>query len=207
MILTLIAVGDEYIEKTLPCINKYLNHGWQVKVLTDKPYRFNGRVETYHYNKKIFTFFDKLLFPLSMAEKYREGVLYIDVDWMCEPSERFVTEFKGGDKFLYNNLWPHGDTFASYKTDGYFSVLMDYFYRENITNYDQLKTLVEVIYYIPYSEKLGDMIFDVEKIKPVFEYTSTIIDTGYSGIGNGEGLALSYVLDKHDIPMEKFEYL
>jgi hypothetical protein len=42
--------------------------------------------------------------------------------------------------------------------------------------------------------------------KPIFEYQSIIKKTYYyPGIGNGEGVALSYILQKNNIPIDLFQ--
>ena len=203
MILSLVAVGEKYVEHCKPFISNFINGGWEVHVLTDQPHRFDGcKTETYH--KKIFSYFDKLLFTLRLSEEHHEDVLYIDADWIHNISVDFPQNFKKSKNVLYYTSWPNGDTFENYKNDPYFSNLINYWDKNNFT-YSNLKTIMEWIIYIPHSDKIGDLIYDIEHIKPIFEYNSVITDTGYSGIGNGEGMALSYALNKNKIPIKKFD--
>lgn len=206
MILSVIAVGDPYINEVIPHLNRFNDYGYKIKILTDQSDRFNGYdVETYHHDKKIFSYFDKLIFPLKLSEKYKSNVLYVDADMIRSVSDQFIRNFDGGNEFLYHDTWPDGGKFKDYKNTHYFKILLDYFNLKNIDDIDDLITILEWTYYFPYSEINTNLLIDIEKIKPVFEYMSLMVDSGYSGIGNGEGLALSYVLNKNKIPVKKFK--
>lgn len=207
MILSIIAVGDKYVDKTLSHLDKFIEKGYAIKVLTDQPNRYlHPNVETYFYDNKLFYYFNKLSFPLKLSKKYESNVLYIDADMLSSVSDEFINTFNGGNEFLFYKTWPDGETFKDYKNDHYFKILVDYFIKKNITEYEDLTTILEWGFYFPYlGDKTSDLLLDIEKVKPVFEYMSIMIDSGYSGIGNGEGLALSYVLKKNKIPIHKFK--
>lgn len=211
MILSLVLVGDEYIKEGKPYINKFLRFGWTIEILTDQPEKFETYVSmgvtTYYYNKKIFSYFDKLIFPIQISEKYKSGVVYIDSLTLSLIPKNFIETFNGGDDFLYYNTWPKGETFKEYKNDVYFTILVDYFNRRNETEYDDIITILEWIYYIPYSDKNNQLLYDLEEIQPIFEYSTVIYKPHYNGIGNGEGLGLSYCLMKNSIPIHKFKNL
>ena len=202
MILSLVSVGEKYINHCLPHIERFKNSGWEVHVLTDEPNRFSG-CKVKPYENKIFSYFDKILFTLRLSEKFKEGILFVDSDWIHNMSDEFITTFKGSDKFLYYDNWPNGETFKDYIEDPYF-FNQQRFWEKNNFIYDDLTTILEWVIYIPYTTKISDIIYDLEHIKPVFEYNSVMVDAGYSGIGNGEGLGLSYALHKNNIKIEKF---
>ena len=204
MILSLTAVGEKYIKNCLPFIPEFIDNQWDVHVLTNQPDYF-PECEVEKYKNKIFSYFDKLLFALRLVEKYEEGVLYIDADWIHNISPDFPKTFKGSEDVLYFGNWPNGDTFNDYKNDPYFINLINYWNKNSPIVYNDLPTILEWILYIPYTEKISSIIYDIEHIKPVFEYNSVTIDTGYPGIGNGEGLALSYALCKNNTPIKKFD--
>lgn len=208
MILSIITVGDSYIDKVLPYINNFIQLGYNVNILTDQPEKYFGLdVKTFSYDKKIFSYFDKIIFPLKLLEKNKLGVLYVDADLIPRLSTEFLVNFKGGDNFLYFDTWPDGETFKSYQDSHYFKILIDYFKQKNILEYDKLITILEWVYYFPIidDETISNLLMDIEKVKPVFEYMSVMVDSGYSGIGNGEGVALSYVLGTNKIPHSKFK--
>jgi hypothetical protein len=204
MIISIVAFGDKYIDNAIPHILKFIENGWDVHILTDKPQKFKIGV-THYYPNKIFSYFDKLLFPLRLMEEYNVSVAYVDADWIQNIGNDFVTTFKGDDEFLFYDNWPNGEHFEDYQKDTYFTKIIDFWDKTGF-NYNKLTTILEWFYFIPYQKQVGDLIYDVEKIKPVFEYSSFYYDTKYSGIGNGEGLALSYILKKHNIPLKKIHY-
>jgi hypothetical protein len=202
MILSLVSVGEKYIDHCLPHVERFKNSGWEVHILTDNPNRFSG-CEVKLYENKIFSYFDKILFTLRLSEKFKEGVLFVDSDWIHNISDEFISTFKGSDKFLYYDNWPNGETFKDYIKDPYF-FNQQRFWEKNNFIYDNLITILEWVFYIPHTTKISDIIYDLEHIKPVFEYNSVMVDAGYSGIGNGEGLGLSYSLHKNNIKIKKF---
>ena len=63
----------------------------------------------------------------------------------------------------------------------------------------------EGVYYYPHLDKTDSVLYDIECMKPIFEYMSIIKSHPYSGIGNGEGLALSYCLNKNNISINETE--
>lgn len=201
MILSIIAFGDDYIDKALPHISKFTDNGWDVNVLTDKPEKFKI-CNTEYYQDKIFSYFDKLLFPLRLIEKHNTPVLYVDADWVMNINLNFIKTFKGGDEFLYLYSWPNSDYFDDYADNIYFTKILD-FWIKNGFDHTKLPTILEWFYFIPQHKHISNIIYDIEKIKPVFEYSSLHYKTDYPGIGNGEGLALSYILKKYNIPIKK----
>lgn len=209
MILTLIAVNDEFIDSAITCLNEFQNYNWDIKVLTNKPDRFHSikNIETFSYNKKIFTYFDKIIFPLEISERYKEGVLYIDSDLLCAVPKQFIQTFTHTNKFLYYKTWPNGDTFEDFKTNPYFRAFVEYLITENTHSFNHLLTILEWMYYFPYSEKTDNLLREAERIKCIFEYMSILTETGYEGIGNAEGLGLSYILRKHDVQIDLFKNL
>jgi hypothetical protein len=205
MILSLVAVGEKYIKNCEPFVDVFINNGWDVHILTDRPKYFKlGIIESYDY--KIFSYFHKLLHPLRLVEKYKDDVLYIDADWIQNISSEFPKMFKKDSNFLYYGNWPNGNKFIDYKDDLYFKPLNDFW--DNLGfNCNEVPTMLEWIFYIPYNENIKNVIYDIELIKPIFEYMSLMTDTGYKGIGNGEGLGLSYSLYKNNVPIKMFDKL
>jgi hypothetical protein len=125
MILSIVSVGDFYIDSCLPHLDKFKNKGYDIKVLTDKPEKFVG-YETQLYENKIFSYFDKLLFPLRLIEKYNTDILYVDSDWIQNVPDHFINSFNGFDEVLYYDNWKDV-TFNSYVNDYYWKDLIYYF--------------------------------------------------------------------------------
>jgi hypothetical protein len=203
MILAIIAVGDDYINNCLKYLDKFKDSGYSVKVLTDKPELFND-YDVYHFKNQIFSYFEKILFPLKLMIEFESDVLYVDADWIQSIGDEFIKNFKGNDTFLYYTNWPYGDKFKDYPNNEYFKLFIEYLKSKNF-NYDNLTTIMEWVYYFPNIKNVKNILRDIEMIKPIFEYISIQSNNGYIGIGNGEGIGLSYVLEKNDIKIELFK--
>jgi hypothetical protein len=203
MILAIVAVGKQYIDNAKLHLPKYIQNGWDVRVLTDEPQSFPD-LKTYKYSNKVFSYIDKLLFPLRLVEELKQSVLYVDADWIDFISDELILNFKSTKKVLYFDNWPDGENF-SYNHIEYFEPLITYFTKKKF-DYNNLPTMLEYLYYFPYISNIADVIYDLERIKPIFDYQSIITKTYfYPRIGNGEGVALSYALYKNNVSTEKFQ--
>jgi hypothetical protein len=201
MVLSVVAVGEQYINNCLPYLNKFKNNGYDIKILTDKPEKFIG-YDTQLYENKIFSYFDKLLFSLRLVEKYKTDVLYIDSDWIQNVNDGFIKNFHGSNNVLYYDNWEN-DLFINYINDFYWKDLLFYFNLYKIDHF-HLKLPLEWIFYFPNIDNVSQVLFDLEKIKPIFDWISTVVPSQYNGNGNGEGLGLSHVLDLNKIELIKF---
>jgi hypothetical protein len=203
MILAIVAVGKKYISKVKQHIPKYTQNGWDVRILTDEPDSFLN-LKTYKYSNKVFSFVDKLLFPLRLVEEHKESVLYIDADWLEFISNELILNFKPTNEVLYFGTFSNGKYLSDINSD-YFEPLINYF-KKNEFDYNKLLLMVEYLYQFPYTNNISDVIYDLERIKPILEYQSIIKKTYYyPNIGNAEGAALSYVLYKNNIPINLFQ--
>lgn len=203
MILAIVAVGKNYIFNAKQYLPKYIENGWDVRVLTDEPQSFPG-IKTYEYPNKVFSYMDKLLFPLRLVEKLKQSALYVDADWLQFISDELIVNFKETEEVLYYGNWPHGKYFQSIEQE-YFEPLISYF-KKNEFIPDELILMIEYLYYFPHINNISSVIHDLERIKPVLEYQSIIKKTYfYPNIGNGEGIALSYALHKNNVPTDLFQ--
>jgi hypothetical protein len=71
--------------------------------------------------------------------------------------------------------------------------------------YEDIITIQEFMFYLPYLNNISDIIYDTEKVKPIFEYMSVLTETKFGGIGSSEGLGLSYVIYKNGLLADKFD--
>jgi hypothetical protein len=202
MILTIVAVGKKYINKVTPHLSKFIENGWDIIILTDEPHLFPN-LKTYKYSNKVFSFIDKLLFPLRLVEELKVPVLYIDADWFDFISNELILNFEPKNEFLYFGSWPEGKYLGDTNFH-YFEPLITFF-KKNGFEYSQLPLMIEYLLYFPYVSNIEDILYDLERIKPVFEYQSILNKTYYyPGIGNGEGVALAYTLHKNNVPIDLF---
>ena len=166
MILAIVAVGKKYISKVKQHIPKYTQNGWDVRILTDEPDSFLD-LKTYKYSNKVFSFVDKLLFPLRLVEEHKESVLYIDADWFEFISNELILNFKPTNEVLYFGTFPNGKYLSDINSD-YFEPLKNYF-KINEFDYNKLLLMVEYLYQFPYTNNISDVIYDLERIKPILE--------------------------------------
>jgi hypothetical protein len=210
MILSIICAGDNYKDEPSKIINqlkRFDNKNWDVKILTDNFGAFSFG-EIYNYQNKIFSYIDKLLFPLRLMEKYKTDVVYCDHDWLKYLTDDFIDNFNGHDNFLYPEGWKFWNGYSweqwEYLTDyneEYFNPIIKYWEKNNY-NYSKFKTVRECFLYFPYTNEISNIIYEIEKIKPIFEYMSIVGNNGYSAYGSSEGVALSYVLEKFNLKLE-----
>jgi hypothetical protein len=209
MIICTVAVGDKYINLSSQLIENFINYGIDVKILTDKPKSYLYG-DLYKYDKKIFSFFDKLLFTGKIVEELKCGVLYIDADRLNDvslPVLKYIKKLKDFTFFDYwqiqieEDIWEPWIKYTDYKLD-YFNAFDDYCLKNNF-DISKLNCLWEGIFYFPYLENIDKILYDIELIKPVFEYmsiTGIIANNIYAGkLGISEGLALSYVIEKNNL--------
>ena len=193
--LAIVAVGQTYIDAANYIVANYGDE-WIIHVLTDHPEKIHGNCEIEYHQHKVFSYFYKLLFVLRLVEKYKQPVTYVDADRLDMFSNEFLKEFSFGPYFKILNCWPEGIEFKKHYSHGkHFKPFIDYC-NENHLDYD-IDTFSEEVFYVPYVEDIYDIILNVEKIKPIFEYQSIIsreTNPYYPNIGNAEGLALSFVL-------------
>ena len=193
-ILCLVAVGEEY-NKYIPSSIEKLSKKYDLCILTDRPIRLFGVLDQEIYLETIFTYFAKLTFSIRMALKHKRGVYYCDINKLHELDNLDVTDEY---QFKYIREWTNGDQSAVYFSQiqdaPYWRKLVWYWLAEDY-DYNSTKLIEEHAFYMPYHKQSKKLLYTIEKIKPIFEYISITNKTPYKGIGNGEGLALSYALD------------
>jgi hypothetical protein len=203
--LALVAVGEKYIEPVNKVVNGFFDR-WDIHVLTDNVGHIPLKCHVKSHEDKIFSYFEKMLFVLRLVEKYKTGVLYVDVDRVDEFGEELMNKMIDDDNVTIINYW-HGTNKnfkGIYDSSNHFKPLIEYCEKNNI-DYD-VDTFSEEIFYVPYFDNISDIIYDVEKLRPVFEYQSLIsIETNmyYPNVGNAEGLALSISLKKNNRTIKK----
>lgn len=210
MIFSIICVGENYKNEPSKIINqlqRFDNKKWDIKILTDNIDSFSIG-ETYYYQNKIFSYIDKILFPLRLMEKYKTDIVYSDHDWLKYLTDDFIDNFNGHTKCLYPEGWKYWNgtdwenwTYLTDYNTEYFNPIIKYWETNNY-NYDKFKTIRECFFYFPYTDEISKIIYEIEKIKPIFEYMSIVGNNGYSAYGSSEGIALSYVLEKFNLEFE-----
>jgi hypothetical protein len=200
MMYAFVSVGLKYSN----ILRGFLDRNESIKkdsiVLTNNLDMFHD-VETIPYKNKIFSYFDKLLHPLRMVEQYRDNVLYIDADELFDDILFYSnTDIDINEKSLvYLENWPQqtlGD--LDDKRFGLFKEMV------KIDHMD-IETIKENFIYFPKSLPSTKLIWELEVLKPIFETLTILHDEDKSAIGNGEGVALSYLLKNNNIKTRKLK--
>jgi hypothetical protein len=205
MLVCFIAVGKKYIND----LNQFLTTNtvnYKIIILTDKPNIFKN-YKTIEYHNKIFSYYDKLLFSLRTSEKYNEDVLYIDVDELNNHNiDEIIKKINFKETSVqFERFWPDFKTFNDLKEDRW-ELFRNYIDLENIQiEYSEIWTVMENVLYFSKKLPTNKILRDLELIKPIFEIMSLIDEKKtHKGIGNGESVALSFVLKLNNIPLIRF---
>lgn len=198
MMFTFVAVGKKYIDSLNEFFKKNESFKKMSIVLTNEPHSFEN-VKTLHYVNKVFSYFDKLLFPLRICEEYKENVLYIDCDELYDMNLTSLIEKieERESSVLYTINWPP-------KTLNKLNDKRWELFKKMVTiDHNDIETIKENVLFFPKTLPVGKIIHELELLKPIFETMSILEEKTYGEIGSGEGLALSYVLKMNNINIKK----
>jgi len=209
--IALISVGvdDNGISYSTQCIDnvkRLVNEfGFDVRILTDTPKDFDDISCTiYEYDKKIFSYFDKFFFSFKLIKELNRCVTYIDSDSLTNflNDEKYRT-LESIDEILYLTFWPvnlNGEWrpwkyLTDINIDKWVRPIIEFLELEGIDP-TKLETMFEQLFYFPVGLDYDNIQYELEKIKPIFEYASLYDKNLYRRTiyGHGEGVALSYAL-------------
>lgn len=216
----LIAVGTKYVEMLIDKYNSLHNEA-KVIVYTDDTVKvkMNTNIKDIReYKHTPFRYFDKYILTELVTREIKAPVLYVDVGRL-DVLKKFKYHYFNADKVkdIYTNSnWEGYETAESLKNykdryleSNYWDDILEYMVKDGAI-LNQVIPLLERIFIFPYSTIVSKVILELEKIRPVFERSSLSKTNTYTGIGNGEGLALGYAFSKlkcktlylRDIPIE-----
>jgi hypothetical protein len=209
--VALICVGsdDNGVSYHTQCINNIQklisDFNYDVRILTDTPKEFvNIDCVVYEYDKKIFNYFEKFFFSFRLIQELNKDITYVD----CDSLDNFIRNEKyrileSQDEVLYLTYWPTklNDEWKSWKRlddlkiDKWVNPIIEFLELEKIDP-SKIETMFEQIFYFPVNLDYNKIQYELEKIKPVFDYCSLYDKNLYNRIiyGHGEGVALSYAL-------------
>ena len=206
----LLAVGEKFTDLLIENIQKFNSDLWDFHILTDQPERLKEMIifekyNIYKYHNAIFSYFDKLLFTLRILNEKKVNVLCLDVDKLHLLSEDFKTINHDYEEFRFysENRW--APYFSRLKNNGSWNIVYKYFKYVDL-DVNNIRNFWEEILYFPYQVfKNYQFLVDIETLKPIFEYR-TIVD-GWSRpcLGEGEGIALGYLIEKYRLECKKFD--
>jgi len=196
IVVALVAVGEGYVSEIIPRYNRLKRWGYDVKVLTDQPVKFDV-ADVIPYGKRVFNYFDKLYFALELVRRYNKVVIFID--GKEDVGDELIKQYTSNltTDCLYIKGWDLGG-FNQYKNEATFEYLVKYLtlYQMPIKDYPTIYEHVIVFNKTINHELVKN---ELELIQPVFDYMALLNYKLYNKpfvLGDGEGLALSIILDK-----------
>lgn len=203
-IISLVAVGEFYVQEIEDTYHRLKTEGYQVKVLTNTPNIFH-KDDVTEYHKSNFNYFDKIYFSLDLIKRHKKSIIYFDGSSQVNLEELISKLSKKNTHFAYQENWPKG-SFFEYRDEKCFRFLLEYLDYKNIPILDY-PTISEKIMFFHKELDHNSVKSELEKIQPVFDFISIMNDMTYTKpfvIGGAEGLALSIVLTNNKIPHLKF---
>lgn len=207
-VISLVGVNSYHVDNCEELYKKLKADGYEVKVLTNKPERFNLE-DVYLYSNKIFTYLDKLLYCLDLVKEYQCNILHLDADKYYDKKtiENYLRQAQQ-HQVTYIGSWPDGD-FDKYKdTNPCFKYLKEYCEYRGI-EYKNWKTIWEYVLFFRKDLDVDQIRYELETIAPIFTYMSLMNDDTYKktpfALGGAEGLALSMVLDRLGIEAKEID--
>jgi hypothetical protein len=209
--IALICVGSDdngvpYHIQSIDNVQKLISDfNYDVRILTDTPKEFvNIDCIVYEYDKKIFNYFEKFFFSFRLIKELKKDITYVD----CDSLDYFIKHEKyrileSRDEVLYLTYWPiklngklrYWKRLDDLKIDKWVNPIIEFLELEKIEP-SKIETMFEQIFYFPVSLDYNKIQYELEKIKPVFDYCS-LYDKNLlnrTTYGHGEGVALSYAL-------------
>ena len=202
--ILLIAFGKKYVDILLKDYNKIPNN-YNLIIYTDDVDKVKNTLknsDVREYDKKVFSYFDKITLAYNLSNEKQKSILYIDVGrlneipnkiWKLDLNNILDVHYLGnwGNIKTANDLINHE---SEYFEKTYWDNILSYF--KSNTDLKEIPTILERIFILPYTNKMKSFINEFEKLRPLFEHTSLSKENVYKGIGNGEGLAMGYSIVK-----------
>lgn len=203
-ILTLCAVGNKYVEQAYSNLDRFLQNNWEVHILTDNPDKFLN-CTTYTYTNTVFSYFDKLLFSFRVLKQTNSNVFSIDADKLYLISDKFIQQLHFYDEFKYYSINRWAPYFNHIEENGAWNIVYQYFkYLDMDTS--NIRNFWEEVFYFPHHIFSNRQINkDIETLKPIFEYRSIKDEWSRPSLGEGEGIAIGYLLEKYKFKASKFD--
>lgn len=203
-IATICAVGEKYVKDVTSYIHRFDTNKWDIHILTDNINAF-PQYTTYEYTNSIFSYFDKLVFSIKILKKYKKGVLSLDADKLNILSEEFLNYNHNYPEFRYYSINRWAPYFDHIKENGHWSLIYDYF-RYLDMNVNEIRNFWEEVFYFPYEIfKNRQINVDIETLKPLFETRSILDHWSRPCLGEGEGIAIGFLLNKYNFKIKEFD--
>lgn len=205
MIYATFIAGSEYGAKYTSQVQKEAENK-DVHILTDSPELFPN-CKTELYDRKVFSYYDKLTFLVRTVLERKERVTFIDCDWFRGLHLGLELE---KDTFYSYAIWSYEDfAHKPFSMEG-INMVKEALSRKNFNSYNDIY-IGEAILSLPYISNLKNILNDLVELQDVWENVfNQSIDTenpklkryASYGVGYGEGGALTAVLQKYGVTLK-----
>jgi hypothetical protein len=200
-IACVVAVSDPYIEIALQ--NLFRLESWDVCILTDKPERFGDYFYIEKYESAIFSLCDKISFSLRMASKFRHGVTLIDADELMYVKQHFRDSHQKYTNFICKGTSVVCNTILNGTNLG--KNLRPHIELLNLGENEYIHALDEKVIYIPYNEKLVDVRYYMDLVRPSIDHATIWDVTKGMHLGRGEGAGLAIAIKRAGLEVNFYE--
>lgn len=214
--ILLLAVGDGYIDKLFKYYSK-IPFDYNVTLYTSDKSKVDRIIKenditncnVYDYGSSKFSYFDKFKLTINLANKLEETILYVDVGRIEEITDDiWQMDLSNIKNISFNSTWG-GISSANdlinfqseYLESNYFNNILDTF----DVDLKEVPVFLERVFIVPFKESMKTVLNELEIVRTIFEQNSKTKQNVYSGLGNGEGLGMGYVLTKLKEPYNNFD--
>jgi len=208
--LVLIAKGTKYVNKLITDAHLIGDH-LDVTIFTDEVDRvskFFKQASIRKYEQHVFRYFDKFKLTYEVLLEKQQPVMYLDakrIKSICGDATD-LTYFDSSkiNHFYTQGNWAKPNALAlrgwrsRYVADHYFDNILDAIEGDGIDLKD-VSVILERVFVMPVNKNTPRVMEALESVRWLFEQNSKNKENVYSGIGNGEGLALGYALRKNNV--------
>ena len=203
-ILVLISVGNYYNDLLVKDFS-LLEDKAKIVIFTDKVSelepKLKNKAEILPYKSKVFKYFDKFYLTYNIAQREKQPVAYLDVKRLNYIYNYNLFNFDNNkiDCIYRQGAWqdiPNSSILynldSKYFEKGYWNNIIEFMENKGL-DITKIIPFLERCFVVPYVN-FDKVIESLKEIQPLFEENSLNKENVYSGIGNGEGLALGYSL-------------
>ena len=195
-----MCIGSNWVGRYSNVINNFGKYN-NVVVVTDDTSKFDN-CEVRKYKKDLFSYYDKLILLFNLLEDTKERVTYVDAD-------KFSTlpkiEYDNESCYTYNIV--DRNTFLSNLRELDIDELVSKINKKINFDFNFTHYIQEGVISLPYTNNFSDIKHDIKMCKEVVEgycnqrdWNNIKLDRyAETGIGYGEGTALTAILSKYNI--------
>jgi hypothetical protein len=179
---TIIAVGEEHRKNFLNNI-KYIDKESTIYLQSDEIIEVEG-YNIYNIpptNKGVYNYFEQYYFAIFIAQCIKQQVIYADADKLIDAIK--ASRITPDDNFYVQSAWK-----GPWYSKAYWSKAIKYMESLGVDP-TEVTPVLEQVGILPYNSYLKDIVLDLKAAEKLWIEIGSE-DNSFSGIGNGQGLAL-----------------